>query len=379
MYFAGKAGLVITLVLLAALTFPSQEQPTKGAAEADAPVAPEQVLAWQLEGLTQEEIREEVKRRGLTQCAEQPLLNALSAARAETETVTAVKHAKAPCTLWKLGLRFPGPTDYLYEVADAILWNDWGHALQIMQMEVSKQPKNANVRLVYAHLLGMSEDWIPAFGEVTEAVALAPQSPHAHALRSTICYHAGLAPCAVGEAVRFAKMKPEDAVAYIVLGHAKELQGYDAEALLAYCEAKRLNPGYAEIHEGLGRVHARQGEFENAVAAFEEAIRLDGKNAEYYAELAAIYQAEGYMPQAIEKWKKAKEIEPERPEILLALGNAYLIAERYTEAIREYRELLQKEPDDDQVRPQLAKALRAEGRIEEADQVHLDSKNPTNK
>jgi tetratricopeptide (TPR) repeat protein len=378
-YFAGKAGFVIALVLLAALAFSPQEQQAKATEAVDTPVAPEQVLAWQLEGLTQEEIREEVKRRGLSQCAELPLLNALSAARAEAETVTTVKHAKAPCTLWKLGLRLPGPTDYLYEVAGAILWSDWGHALETMQTEVNKQPKNPNVRLIYAHLLRMSEDWIPAYGEVTEAVALDSQSPYTHALRSTICYHSGLTPCAVREAVTFVKMKPDDAAAYIILGHAKELQGDDAEALMAYCEAKRLYSGYAEIHEGLGRIHARQGEFENAVAAFEEAIRLDGNEAEYYAELASVYQSEGYMPQAIEKWKKAKEIEPERPQFLIALANAYLAAERYPEAVREYEELLKIVPDDEKVMPQLAKALRAEGRLEEADQVHEDSEKPTNK
>jgi len=314
----------------------------------------EQVLAWQLEGLTQEEIREGEGRRGLTQCADETLLNALSAARADAETVRAVRHAKAPCTFWRLGLRLPGPNDYLYEVAGAILWSDWGHALHTMQIEAQKQPRNPDVRLIYAHLLRMSQDWIMAYGEATEAVALVPQSPYAHALRSTICYHSRLTECAVREAALFVKMRPEDASAYIVLGHAKELQGYDAEALLAYCEAKRLHPEYAEIHAGLGRVHARQGEFENAVAAFDEAIRLDGNEAEYYVEEASICQAEGYTRQAIEKWKKAKELEPDRPEILLALGNTYLAAEHYPEAIREYKELLEKAPETESARLQLS-------------------------
>jgi tetratricopeptide (TPR) repeat protein len=361
---------VITLVLFAALAIPPQEGNTT--TETNAPVAPEQVLAWQLEGLTQEEIREEVSRRGLTQCADQPLLNALSAARADAETVRVVKHAKAPCTIWKLGLRLPSPTDYLYEVAGAILWSDWGHVLQTMQTEVSKQPRNPDVRLIYAHFLRMSEDWIMAYGEATEAVALAPLSPYAHAQRSTICYHAHLPECAVREATVFVKMRPEDASAYIILGHAREMQGHDDEALQAYTEAKRLHAGYAEIHAGLGRVYGREGEFEKAVAALEEAIRLDESDAEYYGELAQVYQAEGYARQAIENWKKAKEIEPDRPEILLALGNAYLAAERYPEAIREYQELLRKVPEMESVRPQLAKALRAEGRDEEADQVYLE-------
>ncbi len=329
-------------------------------------------MAWQLEGLTQEEIREEVNHRGLRECADEPLLNALSAAGADTETVEAVRHAVAPCTPWKLGLRLPRPTDYLYEMAGAILWSDWGHALQTMQSEASKQPRNPDVHLIYAHLLRIEEDWISAYGEATEAVALAPQWPYAHALRSTICYHSQLPECAAREANLFVKLRPQDAAAYIVLGHAKELLGNYEEALQAYAEAKRLHAGYPAIYAGMGRVYGLQGEYEKGVEAFKQAIRMDGNAAEDYWELGQLYQAEGYTRKAIESLKKAKELEPNRVEILLALGNAYLGAEQYPEAIREYQELLEKAPDMESARAQLAKALRAQGLPEESHQVYLD-------
>jgi hypothetical protein len=149
------------LVLLAALALPPQQ--SNATPETKAPVPPEQVLAWQLEGLTAKELREEVASRGLTECAEQPLLSALAAARADVETVRAVRHAKAPCTVWKLGLQLP--TDYLYEIAGAMMWNDWGYALRTMQAETMKQPGNPDVHLIYAHLLAASEDWIAAYGK----------------------------------------------------------------------------------------------------------------------------------------------------------------------------------------------------------------------
>jgi tetratricopeptide (TPR) repeat protein len=333
--------------------------------EVNAAVEPEQVLAWQLEGLTQEEIQEEVSRRGLTECAETSLLSALSAAGADAETVRVVRHVKAPCTLWKLDLRLPRATDYLYEMAGAVMWRNWGYALQTMETEAEKQPRDADVRLIYARLLSRSEDWIAAYGEATEAEALAPQSPYAHALRSTICYHSRLAECALREAAVFVKMRPEDASAYIILGHAKELQGHDDEALAAYDKAKRLHPGYAEISAGFGRVYARAGAFEKAVGAFGEAIRLDGEQAEYYGELAQIFGAEERWHEAIENWKKAKELEP-RPGILLALGNAYAANKELAAAVREYQELLQMAPETAGAKAQLVKVLRAEGREAEA-------------
>jgi hypothetical protein len=72
---------VFTLVLFAALTFPPQENLSRSPVKT--PVQPEQVLAWQLEGLRQEEIREEVSARGLTNYPEIAFLSALSAARAD--------------------------------------------------------------------------------------------------------------------------------------------------------------------------------------------------------------------------------------------------------------------------------------------------------
>jgi tetratricopeptide (TPR) repeat protein len=357
---------VFILMLFAMLAIPAPQ--SNANTEVRAPVAPEEVLAWQLEGLTQEEIREEVSRRGLTECAEASLLSALSAAGANEETVRTVRHAKARCTVWKLDLRLPRSTDYLYEMAGAVMWSNWDYARQTMEAEVSKQPRDAGGRLIYAHLLSRSEDWITAYGEATEAVALAPQWPYAHALRSTICYRSALMECALREAGVFIKMRPEDAWAYIVLGRAKELQGHDDEALAAYDEAKRLHPRDAEIFAGIGRVYARQGAFEKAVAAFSEAIRLGPEAGEYYAELAQIYEAEEHWHDAIENWKKAKELEP-RPEILLALGQAYAANKEYGAAVREYQELLQMAPEMEGVKELLVKVLRVEGREAEAREV----------
>lgn len=292
---------MITLALLAALTFSPQQNITKP--ETKEPIAPEQVLAWQLEGLTQEEIQEEVKAHGLTECPEPALLSALAAAKTDVQTVELVRHTKAPRKLLKLDLRLPKPTDYLYEMAGAVLWNDWAHAMQTIQVEASKQPKNPGVRLIYAHILTMSGDLILAYGEATAAERLNPGSPYAHAQRSTICHHAGLTECAIHEALRFQETRGEDASAYIVLGHAKELQGHDDEALEAYTQAKKLHAGYAEIYAGLGQVYGRAGEFEKAVASFDEAIQLGKWEADNYCELAQLYEAEGYAGKAIKRIK----------------------------------------------------------------------------
>ena len=358
---------VLTFLLFAALTIPPQQNLTTN--EEKSPVAPEQVLAWQLEGLTPEEIREEVGSHGLATYPDIAFLSALSAAGADAETIRAVQHAPGPRNRWGLALRLPKPTDYLYEVAGAILWNDWEHAILTVQGESQRQSNDPNVQLVYAHVLSVGEDWIAAFGAATRAVALAPQSPYAHGVRSTVCYHSHLPECALREAAAFVQLRPMDAAAYIALAHAREVEGEFNEALAALEKAEKLQSGYAEIYATRGRVFAGMGEYEKAMHAFERAIQVDGKDFRFHLQFARLYLAEGYNRQAIGELKAAKELAPNRPEVLFALGSAYLAQERYEAAAKEFRELLGLQPDLEAAREQLAKVLRAEGRFQDAEQV----------
>jgi len=362
---------MITLIVFAALSLPHQQ--INSPAKAVSPVPPEQVLAWQLEGLTSEEIRDELRTRGLTERPEEAFYNALSAAGANAETIRAVRETKAPRKLWKLGLRLPGPTDYLYAIAGELRWNDVDGALLTIENEEAKQPHNADVHLIYAQLARIRQDWITAYGQATKATALAPESPYAHGQRSTVCYYSRLVECAAREALVFERMRPHDPAAHIVLAHARELQSRFDEALQAYTQAEKLNPSYSAIYAGKGTTYQRMGDFENAVKAYEQAIRMEEYNVGYYCELAQVYLREGYTKQAIERLKQAEELAPGQPEILLALGNAYLAGEQYGAAVGEYKELLELAPDAEMVREQLAKALRAEGRGEEARRVLLES------
>jgi tetratricopeptide (TPR) repeat protein len=361
---------VIAILLFAALSLPAQD--SRKLSETMEPVAPAQVLAWHLEGLTGEEIRDELNRHGLTERPDEALLSALSAAGADAETIRFVQQTKAPRKIWKLELRLPSPTDYLYEIAGAILFNDRQRALERILAEAEKQPQSADVHLIYAQIARGEQDWITAYGQATQAVVLNPGSPYAHGLRSTICYHSFLRECALREAQEFVRLRPEDASAYIVLGHAQEMLRNYGAALQAFAEAKELHPAYGAIYAGEGACYWRLAAFEKAVKAYEEAIRRDERNVEYYGELAQVYLTEGDAGRAIEVLKKAKELAPDRLEILMALGNAYLVAKRYDSAVEEYRELLDQAPDAEAARAQLIQALLAQGHKSEAERVAIE-------
>lgn len=122
---------------------------------------------------------------------------------------------------------------------------------------------------------------------------------------------------------------------------------------------------------GIGAAQLNRGEIEASITAYEKAVHLDSKQALYYCGLGWAYQLQGNYGKAIKSFKQAKELAPLQPEVRQYLGNAYLAAKRYPEAVKEFQELVEKEPDWEPALPALAKALRAEGRTTEADQVLL--------
>jgi tetratricopeptide (TPR) repeat protein len=367
-----EADNVFTLFMLAALAIPLDGD----RAEIGRAIPPAQVLAWQLEGVSQEEIQEEVNRRGLTECPEDSLVNTLNSAGANAETIRVMSHCKTPGRNWKQVSWLPAAADDLGEIAFHLQGKDLDSAIRAAQDQLAKQPRSADLHLILAHLLSLDEDWIRAYGEASQAVALDPRSPYAHGLRSMICYQSQLTECAVREAKFFVTLRPRDATAYIALGHAQELQHTYTEALEDFSQAEKFHPGYSAIYAGMGSVYQRTGEFEKAVQSYERAIRTEENIPEYYWQLGQVYLTEGYTRKAIEEFKKAKELVPERAEVLLALGNAYLAAEQYSRAAGEYRELLKVAPEMEQARRQCARALRAQGKIAEAEKLFVDELDP---
>ena len=93
----------------------------------------------------------------------------------------------------------------------------------------------------------------------------------------------------------------------------------DAEAVLAFMEAVRLDPDLAEAHFRLALGFESLGKSEEAEAAYKKAIGA---------------------------YKKYFEQNPDDPEAHYALGQTYAGLSQYSEAIREYREALELKEDD---------------------------------
>lgn len=75
---------------------------------------------------------------------------------------------------------------------------------------------------------------------------------------------------------------------------------------------------------------------------------------------------DGMPAQATVALEKAKRLEPEKASIREALGIAYFRIQRWEEAEAEFRKVLELSPADDYAHYALGRALRNQGRLDEA-------------
>ena len=78
------------------------------------------------------------------------------------------------------------------------------------------------------------------------------------------------------------------------------------------------------------------------------------------------HMAAGMNAQATVALEKAKRLEPDKASIREALGIAYFRIMRWAEAEAEFRKVLDISPADDYAHYALGRALRNQGRLEEA-------------
>jgi len=76
--------------------------------------------------------------------------------------------------------------------------------------------------------------------------------------------------------------------------------------------------------------------------------------------------ADGMAAQATVALEKAKRLEPEKASIREALGIAYFRITRWSEAEAEFRKVLELSPTDGYAHYALGRALRNQGRLDEA-------------
>jgi predicted Zn-dependent protease len=208
------------------------------AIETNRPIKPEELLAWQLGGVTQEEIRAEVNTRGMASRPEESVM-----------------------------LKRPRPWDVFVEVARELRQDCVDDVIGTLREVIEKQPKNAWMHFVLASLTGREEGWLSAYDESSKVVKFAPQSPYIQRQHFYICSRARLGQPAETHARKMLALRPKDPVAHHAVGMALGTQGRTEEALRAYEEAARLQPSLAAAQFGIRTAQRNSGEIEVSIAA----------------------------------------------------------------------------------------------------------------
>jgi len=149
---------------------------------------------------------------------------------------------------------------------------------------------------------------------------------------------------------------PEDrARAKAQLDKGKELyrNDQDAEAVLAFQEAVRLDPDLAEAYfrlglgyESLGKREDAEGEYKKAVEAYKKYFEQNGDDAEAHYALGQTYASLGQYSEAIRQYKEATKLKEDDPDMFYDLGVAYTKLAQYDAAAAAFSKSLEIDPDN---------------------------------
>jgi Flp pilus assembly protein TadD len=148
---------------------------------------------------------------------------------------------------------------------------------------------------------------------------------------------------------------PEDRTrARAQLDKGKELyrNDQDAEAVLAFLEALRLDPNLAEAHfrlglgyESLGKREESEAEYKKAVEAYKKYFAENDNDAEAHYALGQTYANLGQYSEAIRQYRVATKLKEDDPDMFYDLGVAYMKLAQYDEAASAFSKSLEIDPD----------------------------------
>lgn len=277
-------------------------------------------------------------------------------------------------------------------------------AEQEFQAALALNPRNADAHFELGKTYYVRQRWAEAAAQFEAALAHDPAHQNAHLLLAKIRtgqkeYDAALKEL---EAARAAgATATPDLLA--TLGTVQEQTGAYTQALAAYAEALRLDPGNMDLRlrrvrimgnlkeydaalkelakaraangitpdllAALGAVQEQSGAYTEALATYAEALRLEPGNADLHLRRVRIFRMNGDGPAALAELEAASRVKGGTPDILVALGAAYEQAGAYDRALAAYTDAARLDPGNEQTDLGLARVHYAQGEYRQAAEI----------
>jgi Flp pilus assembly protein TadD len=126
----------------------------------------------------------------------------------------------------------------------------------------------------------------------------------------------------------------------------------DAEAVLAFQEAVRLDPDLAEAHfrlalgyESLGKREESESEYKKAVETYKKQLEKNSEDSEAHYNLGQTYAGLGQYSDAIREYREATKLKEDDPDIFYDLGVAHTKLAQYDAAAVAFSKSLEIDPD----------------------------------
>jgi type IV pilus biogenesis/stability protein PilW len=142
--------------------------------------------------------------------------------------------------------------------------------------------------------------------------------------------------------------------------------GKPNEALEAFSEAFKLNPGDEDVHYDMGLALTRLGRSEEAIQQYRLALEIFPKYVEAHNNLGNLLMRGGHNDEAIQHFEQALQILPDFASAHNNLGTALERAGRTNEATLHFERAIKIDPNYWQARFNMALNRVADGRLDEA-------------
>lgn len=150
---------------------------------------------------------------------------------------------------------------------------------------------------------------------------------------------------AILEFNRYIKMKPKDAMAYVVRGDAHDDMGQFGKAINDYSRTIELEPKLAEAYDKRGVTYCQLGDYAKALKDFDRAIELHPENATYYYNRSLAYDSLGDVDKVIENCTNAIELDGKYAKAYYNRGIAYIEKAEHDKAISDFNTTIELQPE----------------------------------